>query len=295
LLTFVLPVAVAAPASEVGPRMVGWTLAAAVCVTACLVLWPAPWHDILRRRLASAISAVARLADARVPGRSDPDAEAAVTAELARLRTQFSGTPYPPTGTASGAVALSKLVGRIEWVAGNSAMMAAEHWSTERPPARAVTEAVAETLRQTAALVCDGDAHPVDDPERIRAVQDSTRRLHQLIGAALEADVSSVTDAASLPAGVVSGRTEGEPTGEESLAVSLEPGFHARALGIATELVADGALEAAGAEPVVERRLGMGDASVPHVCAPTSPSARCGSATVCAAPSGWPARSPWSR
>jgi uncharacterized membrane protein YccC len=267
LLTFVLPVAVAEPASAVGPRMVGWTLAAAFCITACLVLWPAPWHDNLRRRLASALSALARLAEARAEGRSEPDAEAAVTAELALLRTQFSGTPYPPTGAASGAVSLSKLVGRIEWVAGNSAMMADEHWSTERSPARAVTEAVAETLRQTAALVCDGDAHPVDDPERIRAVQDSTRRLNQLIGAALEADVSSVTDVASLPAGGAPGRSEGEPVEEESLAVSLDPGFHARALGIATELVADAALEAGGVEPVIERQMGMADASVPHVYA----------------------------
>ena len=59
---------VAAPASAVGPRLVGWTLAAAFSITACLVVWPAPWHDNLRRRLAAAISAVARLADTRAPG-----------------------------------------------------------------------------------------------------------------------------------------------------------------------------------------------------------------------------------
>ena len=34
--------------------------------------------------------------------------------------TQFSGTPYPPTGAASGRARLSKLVGRVEWVAGNT-------------------------------------------------------------------------------------------------------------------------------------------------------------------------------
>ena len=180
LLTFVLPVSVAAPASAVGPRMVGWTLAAAFSITACLVVWPAPWHDNLRRRLAAAISAVARLADTRARGTSDPEAHVAVTSELARLRNQFSGTPYPPTGAASGAVALSKLVGRVEWVAGNTAMVGDEHWSTEPLPARAVTEEVAETLRQTANLICDRDAHPIDDPEPIRAVQDSTRQLDAL-------------------------------------------------------------------------------------------------------------------
>jgi len=267
LLTFVLPVSVAAPASAVGPRLVGWTLAAAFCITACLVVWPAPWHDNLRRRLAAAVSAVARLADARARGASDSEAEAAVTSELARLREQFSGTPYPPTGAASGAVALSKLVGRIEWVAGNTALIADEHWSTEPPSARVVTENVAETLRRTAALICDGDAHPVDDPERIRAVQDSTRRLDRLIGAELEADVSSLTRSASRPEGSVPGATRPEPVAHESLAGSLDPGFHARALGIATEMVADAALEAAGAEPVVDRRTGMAPESTPHAYA----------------------------
>ena len=46
-----------------------------------------------------------------------------------------------------------------------------------------------------------------------------------------------------------------------SLASSLDPGFHARGLGIATEMVADAALEAAGAEAVIDRRLGMADES----------------------------------
>ena len=69
LLTFVLPVAVAQPASEVGPRLLGWTFAGVFCITATMVVWPPPWHDNLRRRLAAAVSAVARLADARAAAR----------------------------------------------------------------------------------------------------------------------------------------------------------------------------------------------------------------------------------
>ena len=68
LLTFVLPVAVAQPASAIGPRLIGWTIAAVFCITACMWVWPPPWHDNLRRRLAAAISAVGRLADARSAG-----------------------------------------------------------------------------------------------------------------------------------------------------------------------------------------------------------------------------------
>ena len=266
LLTFVLPVAVAAPPSEIGPRLVGWTVAAACCITACLLVWPAPWHDNLRRRLSAAVSAVARLADARAQGRPDPVARADVATQLALLRQQFSGTPYPPTGAAAGAVALSKLVGRVEWVAGNTAMVGDEHWSNDRATAQAITEKVAETLHQAAFLICDGDGHPVDDPTKISAVQDTTRALDELIAAELAADVSTLAEAASDPA---DDRPDAEPATQEdgSIAAALDPGFHARALGIATEMVADAALEAAGAPAVVDRRLGMGDESTPSLFA----------------------------
>ena len=49
LLLFVLPVAVAQPASAVGPRLVGWVAAGLFCISACMLVWPTPWHDNLRR------------------------------------------------------------------------------------------------------------------------------------------------------------------------------------------------------------------------------------------------------
>ena len=132
LLTFVLPVAVAQPASAIGPRLVGWTIGASSASPACMLVWPPPWHDNLRRRLAAAVSAVARLAEARSRGAGRPGGgRRRRRRAAASCADQFSGTPYPPTGAASGAVALSKLVGRVEWVAGNTAMIGDEHWSTE--------------------------------------------------------------------------------------------------------------------------------------------------------------------
>jgi len=271
LLTFVLPVAVAQPASEVGPRLLGWTLAAAFCISACLLIWPAPWHDNLRRRLSAAVSAVARLADARARDRPDQAAYDEVTQELGLLRQQFRATPYPPTGAAASAVALSKLVGRVEWVAGITAMLGEQHQATERASAQAITEKVGETLHQVASLICDGQAHPVDDPARIRAVQDTTRVLEELIDAQRAADVSALSDLAAetVPGHPVGAATKASEGGDDqSIAAALDPGFHARALGIATEMVADAALEASGADAVVDRRLaGTSGASTPHLFA----------------------------
>ncbi len=48
---------------------------------------------------------------------------------------------------------------------------------------------------------------------------------------------------------------------DESIAGDLDPGFHARAIGIATEMVADAALESVGADPVSGQRLGMDEST----------------------------------
>ena len=100
------------------------------------------------------------------------------------------------------------------------------------------------------------------DASSIEAVQESTRQLDQLITAELDADVSALTAAETEPA---SRAAQAEPVEREGLASVLDPGFHARGLGIATEMVADAALEAAGADAVIDRRLGMDDESISHV------------------------------
>ena len=275
LLTFVLPVAVAQPASEIGDRLIGWVLAGAACITACLFLWPPPWHDNLRRRLSSTVSAIAGLVRARARFDVEPGAQATVTEQLGQLREQFSATPYPPTGAASGAVALSKLVGRVEWVAGNSALIGDEHLSKDHRFAReqaqaiAVIEATADTLDASASLICDGAAHPVSDPTRIAAVRDSTRHLDALVDAELAADVATVVESEGggpEVAGVGDG-ADGHATSSQSDSIAgdtLDPGFHARSLALAVGLVADATLEAAGAAPATDRRVTMPSESTDH-------------------------------
>ncbi len=256
LLTFVLPVAVAQPAAAVGPRLVGWAFAGAFAIPACMVLWPTPWHDNLRQRVAATIAAVGRLAAAHAEGRRDADALAAVTAELARLRDQFAATSYPPTGAASGAVALAKLVGRVEWVAGSAALVRDDSATLELPLVRAVLGTVAETLDLAAAICSDGDGRRLHDPTVARALTDATRRLEQRMASELDAEVSMLIDPGAEPASKWR-----EPTAETAgpgaeIASSLDPSFHARALGIATTILADAALEAAGVQPAGDRRMG---------------------------------------
>jgi hypothetical protein len=257
LLVFVLPVAVAQPTSSVGPRLLGWALAAAISIPACMVIWPTPWHDNLRRRLADTLAAVSRLVGSYALGSGDPESRAAVMAQLSALRDQFAGTPYPPTGAVASAVALAKLVGRVEWIAGNAIRFSEETPGLGTSPVRKVNAGVAETLRLSASIICDGDAHPVDDAKLATAVQGSIRSLDLLISAELDAEVSMVIgpgdDGDTAGSGVSPGTKAGRPGGTTTW---LDPSFHARTLAIATEMTADAALEAAGAQAVGDRRLG---------------------------------------
>ena len=257
LLLFVLPVAVAQPAAAIGPRLLGWAFAAAFCVTACMVVWPTPWHDNLRRRLSATVSAEAQLADAHLSGGSVAEANATVESEVAQLRRQLAGTPYPATGAAGTALALAKLVGRVEWVAGNAALSGARASSLEIPPVRLMIETVAETLRRCAALICDGTAHPVHDPGRVGELQESTRRLAQLVDAEVDYEVSSLIDLQAAGDEQIISAEGGGADHLGGIASSLDPGFQARTLGFATTMVAAATLEAAGVAAEGDRGFGF--------------------------------------
>jgi hypothetical protein len=261
LMTFVLPVGVAQPASEVGPRLVGWAIAGALCIPACMLIWRPPWHDELRRRLSASTSAVAALADARANGVSDPEGLANVNSEVSLLRQQFAGTPYPPTGSAAGAIALAKLVGRVEWVARNASLVADEPSSLEVPGVRGIIGAAAETLELSASLICDSDAHPVDDTDLVESVKKASLHLDEVARAELDADVSSLVEPRSTPKGVGS-ESRPVPTDtsdDRGFASLLDPSFDARALAIATGMLAEAALEASGSRRSRDRILGVGE------------------------------------
>jgi uncharacterized membrane protein YccC len=265
LLTFVLPVAVAQPASAVGDRLLGWLLAGAFCIPACLLLWPPPWHDELRRRLSAAVSAMARVAQVRASGEPvDPGERSAMGSALAALRSQFRGTAYPPTAAAGSAVALAKLVGRVEWIAGSAALGSEDLGPIEQHVGELLTH-IGATLRRSADLIGDEEGHPVDDPEVVRRLREEVERLRANIDVQRDADLSTLLEVGDARDGSPEARHLNEKSDAGApFASMLDPGLHARTLGLVTEMVADATLAAAGDESTVDQRLGSDSELVPR-------------------------------
>ncbi len=247
LLLFVLPVAVVQPAAAIGQRLIGWSFAGVICILACMLLWPTPWHDELRRRLSATVGAIARLASADADGGPDDEAQSSLKSELVLLRNRFASTPYPPTATAGSTVALAKLVGRVEWAASNAAILAGTV-ARQTPAVRRVVEGTAVTLGRSAELICDNQAYPVEDPERVRALQQSMQELDELMRNELVFEVSTLldTDTADVDQMAVRGNEGAADSPGRGIATSLDPSFSARALGTATLMLADTTVEAAG-------------------------------------------------
>lgn len=256
LLAFVLSVAVAAPDSAVGPRLLGLLIAGAICIPASLLVWPTPWHDNVRTRLSATVTAVANLVAAHAAGRRDSNLMADLNTELKRLTDEVSRAPYPAAGAAAAAVNLARLVGRVEWVATNAAISISDEATIALPSVQAVLAATAETLFRCASLISDG-SDPVDDPGSVDAVRDSSSRLDRLLSIELDAEIATMIypDAESSND---RGRAErGTDKFSDSIATDLDPSFRARTLGVATAMMADVTLEASNVPPVRLRETSL--------------------------------------
>src|SRR5215470_8239418 len=125
LLAFILPVSIAAPATQIPDRLAGWGLAGAASLIAITVLWPAPVADRLRAAASAASRGLARRlrADAQQllvddePARAEKDEAAREAAgAVAALDRLFLATPYRPAGLSSAARAVVQLVDEISWL-----------------------------------------------------------------------------------------------------------------------------------------------------------------------------------
>ena len=127
LLSFVLPVTVPGPVSQIPDRVAGWGISAAVSLVAITVLWPSPVAFPVEARAIAAWALAARIRAeiAWILGERDGLDELERAYETARARSDdavgsldklFLATPYRPTGLSTRARAEIRLVDELRWL-----------------------------------------------------------------------------------------------------------------------------------------------------------------------------------
>jgi uncharacterized membrane protein YccC len=218
ILTFVLPVTIAAPMSAVPARLEGWALAAGAGILAHMLLWPARPRAARRGDAARACRALADLADPDLP--RDRSAAAAREA-VADLRRRFLETPHRPGGPTGPTAAFAGLVDEFDWLLSFLVPRAGslELCRDENSEAMAATVSV---LRAGAARL-EG-----------REEQPDLHRLEEAREAVAQALVRRIRELPSVP-------------DEEALLAALDPVFRVRASSYSARQIAGYALLATGA------------------------------------------------
>jgi uncharacterized membrane protein YccC len=224
LLTFILPVTIPVPFSDVPARLEGWGLAASAGILAHFLLWPARPRAGLRHDAGNASRSLAELLDAELAG----DLEAiAIRAEAARdavggLRRGYLSAPHRPSGPLGPMAALASLVDELDWL--KSFLVpppdSPSLYVSGEENVEALT-ATASVLQASAAILAGRDARP--DFRRLDAARD----------ALAEALARRISDS---PAAV----------DDELLGSALEPTFRIRAISYSARQVAGYALLVSG-------------------------------------------------
>jgi hypothetical protein len=243
LLAYVLPAATPGTIAMIPSRLAGWWLASAVGTAAVLLLSPRPPGDRLRAAAATCGDALADQLDAGLRGEMTAECGEASVRAKRELLSEFTSTPYRPTGLTTTDQALDNLVGLLEWCTAVVSESLAEYRDLSTVPRveRDLLMATAGTLRALAAVLAGEKATP--DLENLRrCLGDSVAHLRGL--------------------GVV----------EDRYRDAVHLSFHARTLALATHQAAEDALIAMRrAEPDVivgRRRRWYGLAGDPS---PTEP------------------------
>jgi uncharacterized membrane protein YccC len=224
LLAYILPVSISGPASSIPDRVAGWGLAAGASLFAIALLWPAPTRNPVRMMGAAACRAIGDRLRADVAymasERNDDDerihreAVAAADDAVRGLQLAFFATPYRPTGLATDARALVRLVDELRWL--NSIVLRSAPKRRPRhrsPEVMAVKEAAATALGLAADLI----ERPEQSREPLRtAVAEMRAALTKLEAAAM----------ALLPG---EDRDDAERT-MRAVVSSLDPSFRAQEL-----------------------------------------------------------------
>jgi Fusaric acid resistance protein-like len=224
LLTFILPVTLTAPMSEVPARLAGWGLAAAAGICAQMLLWPARPRAGLRRDAAKAAAALAELLEAELAG----DREAIATGqqvareEVGGLRRGYLAAPHRPSGPIGPTAALASLVDELDWL--KSFVVPAPAFSSVALGREENVEALAATigvLRASATTLTVGEVRP--DFRRLDAARDA---LADTLARRISESPAALDD--------------------ELLGSAVEPTFRLRAVSYSARQVAGYALLAGG-------------------------------------------------
>jgi uncharacterized membrane protein YccC len=222
LLTFVLPVTIAAPISAIPARLEGWALAAAAGICAHMLLWPTRSRDTLRADAARACIAIADLADSMVAGDRSGIAARAGTARDAvdGVRRRLLAPPHGPTEPTA---ALTSLVEELDWLL--SFLLS----PADSPPLELGRKENAEAMAATIAVLrasaagLDGREEP---PDLVR-LDEAEEAVEQGLTGRIR-DLAPVTD-------------------EQGLESALEPAFRVRSISHAVRQIARYALVASSA------------------------------------------------
>jgi uncharacterized membrane protein YccC len=218
LLTFILPVTIAAPASAIPARLEGWALAAGAAILSHMLLWPAPQRAVLRSDAARACRALADLADPDLPR---DQSTAAAREAVAALRKRFLVTPHRPTGPTGPTAAIAALVDELDWLLSFLVPRAGQLELCRKENAEAMAATVA-VLRASAARL-EG-----------REEQPDLRRLDEARKGVVQALVRRIQELPNIP-------------DAEALLAALDPAFRVRTSSYSARQVAGYALLASGA------------------------------------------------
>jgi hypothetical protein len=254
LLAFILPVSLPSPASSIPDRVGGWSLAAAASLLAISLLWPAPTRNPVRvtviaacRSLASRLRAeIAWVTGQGTPSEDDAHWAAVADADAAveKLHQLFFATPYRPTGLATDARAVVRLVDELRWL--NTIILRSAPGRRPRHPDPQVCR-----VKVAAAVVMEAAADLLESP---RSSSASLRAAAAELRAGLEELERAAGRALPLPAAPAEAADEQA----QKVVSALDPSFRAQELSFVVAQIANNVDYAAAAarRTWLERILG---------------------------------------
>lgn len=138
LLMFVLPACT--PVGPLPERLLGWSIALALCVPAALFLFPPRHHDDLRRHAARVCNRLADRLEGTASGRD-------VTKAMNVLYDTFLGADYRPVALTAGSRALVRVVDDLGWLSDRITEDTGRLLGAMREPAVRVLRDCAAVLR----------------------------------------------------------------------------------------------------------------------------------------------------